>query len=168
MLGSGILTGDRKKLLKWTAVFVLTLISLVFVATTWAVIRMPVGPRTSPLLVNDVTQINPIEVGRVITPPTTEEIVAAVQQSTGPISIGGSRHSMGGQIATEGALHIDMRRFGRILDFSPARKTITVQAGARWRQIQERIDPANLSVKIMQTYANFTVGGSLSVNVHGR
>ena len=43
-----------------------------------------------------------------------------------------------------------------------------MQAGTRWRRIQEHIDPANLSVAIMQTYANFTVGGSLSVNVHGR
>src|SRR5262249_42595370 len=34
--------------------------------------------------------------------------------------------------------------------------------------IQERIDPENLSVAIMQSYANFTVGGSLSVNAHGR
>src|SRR5258707_1410572 len=61
-----------------------------------------------------------------------------------------------------------MRQFNRIIDFSPAAKTITVQAGVRWRQIQEHIDPANLAVKIMQSYANFTVGGSLSVNAHGR
>src|SRR5258707_2786262 len=61
-----------------------------------------------------------------------------------------------------------MRQFNRIIDFSPAAKTITVQAGVRWRQIQEHIDPANLSVKIMQSDATFTVGGSLSVNAHGR
>jgi FAD/FMN-containing dehydrogenase len=75
---------------------------------------------------------------------------------------------MGGQIATEGGLHIDMRRFDRIVALDVGEKTITVQAGTRWRQIQERIDPDNLSVKIMQTYADFTVGGSLSVNAHGR
>lgn len=43
-----------------------------------------------------------------------------------------------------------------------------MQAGIRWRDIQDYIDSHNLSLKIMQTYANFTVGGSLSVNVHGR
>src|SRR5687768_10371023 len=75
---------------------------------------------------------------------------------------------MGGQTAIDGALQLDLRSFDRILEFSPAAKTITVQAGTRWRQIQEHIDPHDLSVKIMQTYANFTVGGSLSVNVHGR
>lgn len=75
---------------------------------------------------------------------------------------------MGGQTATEGALQLDMRRFNRILDLNLAEKTITVQSGATWRQIQEHIDPHGLSVKVMQSYGNFTVGGSLSVNVHGR
>ena len=139
-----------------------------FAVKTWSVIRAPVIPQVSPLVVNDVTQLNPIRVDEVITPTTTEEIVAAVKQHAGPISIGGARHSMGGQTATDGALFIDMRRFDHILAFSPTDKTITVQAGTRWRQIQEHIDPANLSVKIMQSYANFTVGGSLSVNAHGR
>ena len=75
---------------------------------------------------------------------------------------------MGGQTAAPGALFLDMRGFNRIVAFDPARKVITVQAGARWRDIQERIDPENLSVSIMQSYANFTVGGSVSVNAHGR
>ena len=160
--------GDRKKLLRRLAVLVLALTVLAFIAATWGVIRSPIESRTSPLLVNDVTQLNPIAVRRVITPSTTAEIIAAVQQSQGPISIGGARHSMGGQIATAGALYIDMSSFDRIIDFSPRLKTITVQAGTRWHQIQEHIDSADLSVKIMQTYANFTVGGSLSVNAHGR
>jgi FAD/FMN-containing dehydrogenase len=87
----------------------------------------------------------------VITPTTTQEIIEAVKTHNGPISVGGARHSMGGQIATAGALYIDMRGFDKIVAFSPSEKTITVQAGARWRQIQARIDPANLSVSIMQT-----------------
>ena len=55
-------------------------------------------------------------------------------------------------------------------DGAIARKGIPapVQAGARWCDIQRFIDPHGLSVKIMQTYANFTVGGALSVNCHGR
>ena len=159
---------SRRKPLKRLGILSLAVVALAFIVTTWGVIRPPIEPRTSPLLVNDVTQLNPIAVNRVITPTTTAEVVAAVQQSPGPISVGGARHSMGGQIATEGALYLDMRSFDRIIDFSPLQKTITVQAGTRWRQIQERIDSANLSVKIMQTYANFTVGGSLSVNAHGR
>ncbi|MFL5577850.1 MAG: FAD-binding oxidoreductase [Gemmatimonadaceae bacterium] len=135
----------------------------------WGAAHTPVErPAPATPVVNDVTQLDPIPVSRVVIPKTTEEIVAAVRSHPGPISIGGGRYSMGGQTATEGALQIDMRGFDRILAFDSVARTITVQAGARWRQIQERIDRANLSVKIMQTYSNFTVGGSLSVNVHGR
>lgn len=123
---------------------------------------------TPSLIVNDVTLLNPILVDRVLAPTTTKEIVQAVREHRGPISIGGGRFSMGGQIATEGTLHLDMRQFNKILDFSAAEKTITVQSGTTWRQILDYIDPHNLSIKVMQTYANFTVGGSLSVNVHGR
>ena len=61
-----------------------------------------------------------------------------------------------------------MRHYNKVLGLSLADKTITVQSGISWREIQEYIDPYNLSVSIMQTYANFSVGGSLSVNVHGR
>lgn len=146
----------------------LTVMVVAFGSRTWQVIRAPIEPSTSPLLVNDVSQLNPIRVSGTITPTTTAEIVEAVKHHHGPIAIGGARHSMGGQIGSDGALHIDMRQFNRILDFSAESNTITVQAGTRWRQIQERIDAANRSVKIMQSYSNFTIGGSLSVNGHGR
>jgi FAD/FMN-containing dehydrogenase len=56
----------------------------------------------------------------------------------------------------------------QIIDFSAENKTIKVEAGTRWCDIQHFADEHNLSVKIMQTYANFTVGGALSVNCHGR
>jgi FAD/FMN-containing dehydrogenase len=158
-------SGRRNRRLIKAVIVILAAMSVVVV---WSVIRAPIERQTSPFLINDVTQLNPIAVSMVLTPKTTEEIVVAVKQHGGPISVGGARHSMGGQIAAPGGLHIDMRQFDRILSFSPAEKTITVQAGTRWRQIQERIDEANLSIAIMQTYANFTVGGSLSVNVHGR
>lgn len=119
-------------------------------------------------IVNDVTRLNPIEVAEVIVPTSVEEIQAAVRAHPGPISIGGGRYSMGGQTATEHALHIDMREFNEILALSLTDKTITVQPGITWRDIQSHIDPHDLSLEIMQTYSNFTVGGSLSVNVHGR
>ncbi|MBA5688466.1 FAD-binding oxidoreductase [Duganella sp. LX47W] len=119
-------------------------------------------------VINDVTQLNPIPVAQVLTPTRLDEIVAAVKTHHGPISIGGGRYSMGGQTATEQALQIDMRQFDQVLAFSAERKEVTVQTGITWRKLQRFIDPHNLSLQIMQTYSNFTVGGSLSVNVHGR
>jgi FAD/FMN-containing dehydrogenase len=156
------------KILKRLSLLALVVLAFTLLVTVWSVVRAPIDHRTPQLLIDDVSQLNPTPVRMVITPKTTQEIIEAVKQHNGPIAIGGARHSMGGQIATEGALYIDMRQFDKILTFSPREKTITVQAGTRWRQIQQRIDPSNLSVTIMQSYANFTVGGSLSVNVHGR
>jgi FAD/FMN-containing dehydrogenase len=43
-----------------------------------------------------------------------------------------------------------------------------VQAGASWRDVQAAIDPHGLAVRTMQSFANFSVGGSVSVNCHGR
>jgi len=118
--------------------------------------------------VNDITQLNLIEVTRIVQPTSVEDIVDAIQTSSGPISIGGGRFSQGGQIAYPDSIHLDMRAFNKVLALDTAKKQVTVQSGITWRDLQEVIDTKNLSIKIMQTYANFTVGGSLSVNVHGR
>jgi FAD/FMN-containing dehydrogenase/SAM-dependent methyltransferase len=123
---------------------------------------------TSSLIVNDVTQLNPVPVWGIATPLSIEDVQNAVRQNAVPISVGGGHFSMGGQTASPGSLHLDMRRMNKVLHFSPVARTIRVQAGVRWCDLQRFLDPHELSVKIMQTYANFTVGGSLSVNVHGR
>jgi len=120
------------------------------------------------VIINDVTQLNPVSMQAVIAPTSNDEVVRAVRDHDGPISIGGGRYSMGGQTAIDHGLQIDMRQMNKVIAFSAADKEIIVQAGITWRAIQEYIDPYNLAVRIMQTYDNFTVGGSLSVNVHGR
>jgi FAD/FMN-containing dehydrogenase len=133
------------------------------VLSPWSAWAAPSG-----VLVNDVTLLNPVWVSRLFAPRTTYEICQALTLWTGPVSIGGGRYSMGGQIATEDSLHLDMRQFNQVIRYSPENKVIRVQSGIRWRDLQTVIDPDDLSVKIMQSYANFTVGGALSVNAHGR
>lgn len=124
--------------------------------------------KTNERIVNDVTQLNPVLVAGVEIPQTMEELQNIIKLADKAISIGGGRFSMGGQTASTGSVHIDMRRLNKIIEFSAKNKTIKVQAGIRWCDIQHYIDKHDLSVKIMQTYANFTVGGALSVNCHGR
>lgn len=133
------------------------------VLSPWSSWAAPSG-----VLVNDATRLNPIWVNRVFAPRTTDEIQQALAMWSGPVSIGGGRYSMGGQIATEDSLHLDMRQFNQVVRYSPEHRVIRVQTGIRWRDLQSVIDPDDLSIKIMQSYANFTVGGSLSVNAHGR
>ncbi|MFT6552327.1 MAG: FAD/FMN-containing dehydrogenase, partial [Zhongshania marina] len=141
------------------------------VATTVMVLRSGddefVVPQI-PQLVNDVSRLNAVWVAEVISPQSVEDIQQALRDSDGRVSIGGGRYSQGGQTAYPDSLHIDMRSFNKVLALDTAKKQVTVQTGISWRQLQSEIDPHNLSIKIMQTYANFSVGGSLSVNVHGR
>src|SRR5207237_1248320 len=132
-----MMSGDvgRSRVFWRAGAVLLTLLIAAWLAIVMRVVRAPIEPSAGPLIVNDVSQLNPIHVSEILAPATTEEIAEAVRDHAGPISIGGARHSMGGQIATNGALYLDMRHFNRILDFSPSQKTITVQAGTTWRQI---------------------------------
>jgi FAD/FMN-containing dehydrogenase len=124
--------------------------------------------KTEERIIDDVTKLNPVLVDNVIRPKSIEELCELVKSTKGPISIGGGRFSMGGQTASPHTTHIDMRGLNQVIAFSEEEKLIKVQAGIRWCDIQRYIDPYDLSIKIMQTYANFTVGGALSVNAHGR
>jgi FAD/FMN-containing dehydrogenase/SAM-dependent methyltransferase len=126
------------------------------------------APQVEQHIINDVTGLNPTPVWAVVVPTTVDEVCDAVRRTTGAVSVGGGRFSMGGQIASPGSLHLDMRRLNQVVSFAPLARTIRVQAGIRWCDIQRFVDPHGFAVKIMQTYANFTVGGSISVNVHGR
>jgi FAD/FMN-containing dehydrogenase len=61
-----------------------------------------------------------------------------------------------------------MRRMNGRVWLRPAERTVRVQAGMRWRDLQDRLDPHGLAVKTMRRYSNFSVGGSVSVNCRGR
>lgn len=122
----------------------------------------------SPLQVQNVTRLYPVEVSRIDVPNTVAEVAASVSAWEGQVAVGGGRYSMGGQIGVKGGLHLDMRQMNRLVWIRPESRTVRVQAGMRWRDLQDVLDPLGLSVKIMQSYSNFTVGGSVSVNCHGR
>src|SRR5688500_17441647 len=96
-----------RRLVKFGLRLVLTFLVLTTVASVWGTARTRVERPLPPPTVNDITQLSPIVVNRVIVPSTIEEIVDAVRKHPGPIAIGGGRYSMGGQTATEGALQID-------------------------------------------------------------
>ena len=126
------------------------------------------GAPTSTTVVQDVTGLYPVQVDEVYAPGSTEQLQQMLKNTDKPISIGGGRFSMGGQTACPGTLHIDMRGMNQIIKFDGEKRSIHVQSGIRWKDILDHINDYGLSIKIMQTYSNFTVGGSLSVNCHGR
>ena len=122
----------------------------------------------SSVQINEVTRLYPVTMERVVTPHSVEDIANAVRASTGPVSIGGGRYSMGGQTAVPDGVQIDMRSYHGVISLDTAARTVVVRSGTPWRELQQVIDRAGLAVKIMQTYNTFTVGGALSVNAHGR
>lgn len=125
-------------------------------------------PAAPAATVTDVSQLEDMPVARILGPLSAEAVSAAVREWPGPVSIGGGRFSMGGQIAAADSLHLDMRTMNRLVWLDPAARTVRCQAGMTWRDLLDHIDPHDLSVSIMQSYSNFTIGGSVSVNCHGR
>ena len=128
----------------------------------------PLAVAASGILIHNVTGLYPVEVARVVAPASTEEVAAAVRAWPGKIAVGGGRYSMGGQVAVPHGLHLDMRGMNRLVRLDAPARVARVQAGMRWRDLQDLLDPLGLAVHTMQSYANFTVGGAVSVNAHGR
>jgi FAD/FMN-containing dehydrogenase len=116
----------------------------------------------------NVTQLYSIHAESVLEIKDVGDIQKILRAPTKWVSVGGGRYSMGGQTALMGGVQMDMRGFNRIVWIDAEAKTARVQAGVRWRDLQTVLDPLGLSVRTMQSYANFTVGGSVSVNCHGR
>ncbi len=118
--------------------------------------------------VTDFSRVYKASVDRVEYPKTIAQLRSIVTKSDKPIAIAGGKYSMGGQVWRKGGVVIDMQHLKAITAFNPEKKIITVQAGARWHDIQQFLLSHELTIMVMQSYNNFSVGGSLSVNVHGR
>lgn len=82
------------------------------------------------------------------------------------VSIAGARHSMGGHVISPGGIVIDMLPFNR-MELDATNRLLRVQAGARWSEVIPILNAQGLSVEVMQSNDDFSVGGSVSVNCHG-
>lgn len=120
--------------------------------------------------VNDVTGLNSVKVSDIVRPTSEREIIEAVHDAKKrqlTISIGGARHSQGQQTARTNTLFLDMTGYKRIVHINAQEQTIRVQAGATWKDVQDSTAPLGLSPRVQQASNIFTIGGSLSVNIHG-
>jgi FAD/FMN-containing dehydrogenase len=129
--------------------------------------------------VNDVhSQLNRTRVRKLLSPRTRDElaeIVRSAAQRGLPISVSGCRHSMGGQQFATDSICIDTRALDRVISFDQERGLIEAEAGIQWPKLigtylDAQRDGANQwGIAQKQTGADtFTLGGSLSSNVHGR
>ena len=129
--------------------------------------------------VNDVhSQLNRTRVRELLRPRTRDELAEIVRSATRkalPISFSGCRHSMGGQQFATDSICIDTRGFDRVISFDCERGLLEAEAGIQWPKLIRAYLDAQTDQKKQwgiaqkQTGADtFTLGGSLSSNVHGR
>ncbi len=83
-----------------------------------------------------------------------------------PLSIAGTRHTMGGQTFTPGGMILDMLGLHE-MHLDDQRNILQVQAGARWSSVLWYLHERGRSIQVMQSNSSFSVGGSLSANCHG-
>lgn len=122
-------------------------------------------------LVTDYTGLLPQHVERVVKAENRDDmqrIVKEANRNGQKISVAGLQHSQGGHTYYKDGVVLDMRTFNKILEIDERKKTIRVEAGASWEDVQEAIQPHGLALKVTQSQSIFTIGGSLSVNAHGR
>ncbi|CAM3489297.1 FAD-binding oxidoreductase [Parendozoicomonas haliclonae] len=97
-----------------------------------------------------------------------ERILDEARKTNTPVSILGAGYSQGGQTCANDSIQINTREMNQLMHVDLEKHEVTVQAGVTWKRLQEQLSFFGLSVAAMQSYADFTVGGSLGVNAHGQ
>ncbi len=119
--------------------------------------------------INDASGIDRTAVYGILSITSEDELRNALRfarEQKLPVSIAGAKHSMGGQAFATDALVLDMRGFNQ-MSVDIKSKVLTVQSGAIWHNIQDYLNPYNLSIEAMQSIDVPTVGGTIAVNAHG-
>lgn len=120
--------------------------------------------------VDDVTGMNKTSVTKIFQPTCVDDITDAINEAIRngkQISMFGQRHTMGGHIVAKDGIVLDMTRYDKVIDFNKEERTITVQPGITWAKLIHYLDQHGLSPMVLQSYATFSVGGSIGANIHG-
>ncbi|WP_228703820.1 FAD-binding oxidoreductase [Acinetobacter larvae] len=88
------------------------------------------------------------------------------QQNHLNIALAGAKHSMGGQSISPDGIVINMLPY-RAMQFDVEQNILTIGSGATWQDAIQYLDRYGKSIAIMQSFSNFSIGGSISVNGHG-
>lgn len=123
---------------------------------------------------NDASQLNLTPVHRVVAVAAQPEqmrqqlaeLLRYAKDKNLNVSIAGAQHSMGGHsIATNGIV-LNMLPY-KHMQFDVEHNILTIGSGATWQDAIEYLDHQGKSIAVMQSFSNFSIGGSISVNGHG-
>lgn len=95
-----------------------------------------------------------------------QSILKLAKERRLPVSIAGGKFSMGGHTIYPNGIVINMLPYNKIV-IDTVSNTMKIGAGANWSQAIVELDKCNRSVKVMQAFSSFSIGGSISVNGHG-
>jgi FAD/FMN-containing dehydrogenase len=118
--------------------------------------------------INDASCLDETTVYGIVQVTSEQDILKALkfaEEKNLKVSIAGVKHSMGGHAFSKNNLVLNMLGFKHVT-VNEQEKTMTVQSGATWHDIQKILHP-KFAVKAMQSTDIFSVGGSISVNAHG-
>lgn len=121
-------------------------------------------------LVDDISRMNEKEVSKVFCVLTTEDIKQVIHSAHAQkigVSIRGQNSSMGGQTIAENGIVIDTQFMNRIININIQDNTVTFESGVLWGELITAVNKYGLSPAIVQSYSNFSTGGSIAVNIHG-
>lgn len=124
--------------------------------------------------VNDASRLNRTQVDSVISINTNpdlaihqlQQLVKLAHHDNKSISIAGGKYSMGGHTIYPNGIILNMKPFNKI-EIDTNQNIMLVGSGATWHEAINELNKYNRSVKVMQAFSSFTIGGSISVNGHG-
>lgn len=134
-------------------------------------------PSTHAAQLNDVhSRLNraTAQVARPDTVEAAQRLVRDCAHRRQSLAVMGARHAMGGQQFLDGGRVLDTARLDRIIAFDASRGLVKVEAGIRWPALMASLarHPDNVrrwSIRQKQTGADdFSLGGALASNIHGR
>jgi FAD/FMN-containing dehydrogenase len=104
--------------------------------------------------------------GFVVRPVSREDVLetlAFARRHALTVSTRGGAHSQSELAISRGGVLLDMKTFDRILEVDEARRTVTVEPGAIWRDVVARTWKHGLVPPVLTNNLSVTVGGTLSV-----
>lgn len=128
---------------------------------------------------NDVhSRLNPTRHARILRPANAGQVAAAVRAAAAAgqrLAVAGACHAMGGQQFAEGGWLLETSRLDHVLEFDGRRGLVRCGAGVRWPALQRflrdqrtQAGPA-WAIRQKQTGADdFSLGGAVAANIHGR
>ena len=105
-------------------------------------------------------------------PSTIEEVQQIVRDAlaNGQTVMTGNRKfasQIDAACAKDGQVQITMKNMNKLLKFDAENKTVTVQSGMRFNELNDFLRPQNVAVNMVTELGTFTIGGMLGSGTHG-